>query len=167
MAVSRPVFAFYAAHLFPRQGRERAPECFRPLKGPVHGRSSVEGCRGGGKNVLEVSVEVEHPGSPRGLLLDARASCGLCNPAMEVAACLVVGWAPGRALHEVASLDPLDLEALEPFFQRLGTDERPEDAREKLQYALVALVNAARAAAGLAPRPPAEIAPPGEPGPEA
>lgn len=148
MAVSRPVLRYYAERIHPEMGRERAPESFRPLSGAPDGLATVEGCRGGGKNILEVAVRVERSPRPGARLLDVRVSCGLCNVAMYVAADLVVRWARGRALDDVMALDPLHVTALTPFFDALGGPGRPDDAREKLQYAVLALQNAVRAALG-------------------
>jgi hypothetical protein len=139
MAVSPAVRRYYAERIFARSGRDRAPPNFRPLEVPPSGFSSVEGCRGGGKNVLEVTVLLE--GSR---VADVRLSCGLCNPAMYAGADVVADWARGRGVEEVLALDPLPVPGLAPFFAALGGPGRPDDAREKFQYALVALQNAVR-----------------------
>lgn len=152
MAVSAPVRAYYAQHIFANMGRDKTPVNFRPLAVAAHGLSTVEGCRGGGKNILEVAVLVGG-----GRLEDARVSCGLCNPAMYVGADVVVRWARGRALDEILALDPLSVPALDPLFALLGGPGKPDDAREKLQYALVALQNAVRLALGRAAVPPPPI----------
>ena len=152
MAVSTPVRTYYAQNIFAHMGREKTPANFRPLGVPHHGLSTVEGCRGGGKNILEVAVLVGD-----GRLADVRVSCGLCNPAMYVGADVTVGWARGRALDEILALDPLRIEALAPLFERLGGPGRPDDAREKFQYSLVALQNAVRVALGRPPVPPPSI----------
>ncbi len=143
MAVSPAVRRYYAERIFAKSTRDRAPESFTPLDTAPTGVATVEGCRGGGKNVLEVFL-VGHDGR----IEDVRASCGLCNPAMYVAADLVVHWARGRAFDEVLALDPFRPGALDPFFERLGDTDRPEDAREKLQYALLALHRAVHAHQG-------------------
>jgi hypothetical protein len=157
MAISAPVLAYYRERVWAESGRDRVPKNFRPLEGGASGRSVVEGCVGGGKNVLELRVRVE-----AGRIADVRASCGLCNPAMYVAADVVCEWARGRAASEAAGLDPLDPRSLDDLFSRLGTPGRPEDAREKFQYALVALQNALRSARGEAIPPVPAIPPPSE-----
>src|SRR5204862_6951401 len=138
--VSAPVRAYYTKHIFAQSGRDRVPKNFRPLETPATGKSSVEGCAGGGKNILEVFVVGRDE-----RLVDVRASCGLCNPAMYAAADILCEWARGREFREVMALDPLAPPSLAPFFAALGCPDRPEDAREKFQYALVALQNAIRA----------------------
>jgi hypothetical protein len=155
MAVSPAVRRYYAERIFAHMGRDRVPENFRPLATPAHGISTVEGCRGGGKNILEVGVQVAD-----GRLADVRASCGLCNPAMYVGVDVVIGWARGQGVDALLSLDPLAHASLEPLYARLGGPGKPDDAREKFQYTLVALQNALRAAMG---RP--TVAPPPIEGP--
>jgi hypothetical protein len=155
MAVSAAVLAYYTKHIFLESGRDRVPRNFRPLEGPVTGRSVVEGCVGGGKNVLEVHLRAD-----AGRIDDVRVSCGLCNPAMYVAGDIVCEWARGRTLDEVLALDPRSLADLTPLFDRLGGPGRPDDAREKFQYALVALQNAVRAHRGEPVPPPPAIVPP-------
>ncbi len=155
MPVSAPVRAYYAARIFALSTRTSVPPNFRPLEAPVSGKSSVEGCAGGGKNILEVSVRLGD-----GRIDDVRASCGLCNPAMYVAADLVCDDARGRTADEVLALDVLAPASLAPCFAALaaagGGGGRPDDAREKLQYALLALQQALRVARGEpVPRPPA------------
>jgi hypothetical protein len=140
MAVSAAVRAYYAEKIFKQSGRGRVPPNFRPLDVAPTGTSTVEGCAGGGKNILEVSLVGKGD-----LVEDVRVSCGLCNPAMYAAADVVCEWARGRPFAEVLGIDPLDARRLDPFFAALGGDERPDDAREKFQYALVALQNAVRA----------------------
>lgn len=171
MAVSQAVRRYYAERIFANMGRDKVPANFRPLDVPAHGLSTVEGCRGGGKNILEVTVLVEQPagrgpggpggGAPEprrgGRLLDLRLSCGLCNPAMYACADVVVEGVRGRPVDEVLALDPLRIESLAPFFARLGGPGRPDDAREKFQYTLVAVQNALRAALGRPPVPPPPI----------
>ena len=56
MAVSPEVRKYYATNIFAKSGRDAVPPNFAPLDLPHSGMSSVEGCRGGGKNVLEVYV---------------------------------------------------------------------------------------------------------------
>jgi hypothetical protein len=163
MPVSAAIRKYYAEKIFAEMGRDKAPENFRPLPVPAHGLATVEGCRGGGKNILELTVLLDPPVaaggagggvSPEGKkLADVRVSCGLCNPAMYAGADVVVEWARGRALPEILALQPLRLEALAPLYARLGGPGRPDDAREKFQYALVALQNAVRSALGRAPVP--------------
>jgi hypothetical protein len=155
MAVSAAVRAYYTQHVFLESGRDRVPRNFRPIEGGPVGRSVVEGCAGGGKNVLEVFVRGD--GDRVG---DVRASCGLCNPAMYVAADVVCDWSRGRPLAEVLATDPLDRRSLAPLYERLGGPGRPDDAREKFQYALIALQNAVRALRGDPLPPPPAIAPP-------
>ncbi len=142
---------YYAERIFARSGRDAAPPNFRPLEGAPTGTSSVEGCRGGGKNVLEVALVGRD-----GRIEDLRLSCGLCNPAMYAAADVVAEWAKGRPLDEVLAVDPRSIASLDPFFEALGGPGKPDDAREKFQYALVALQNAVRAHL----RRPAEETPP-------
>jgi hypothetical protein len=148
VAVSAPVRAYYTKHIFLESGRDKVPRNFRPLDVPATGKSSVEGCAGGGKNILELSVVGEGP-----RIADLRASCGLCNPAMYAAADVVCEWARGRAIDEVMALDPFAGATLDPMFAVLGGAEKPDDAREKLQYAVLALQNALRSHRGEAPRP--------------
>jgi hypothetical protein len=152
MAVSQAVRRYYAEKIFANMGRDKVPANFRPLATPAHGLATVEGCRGGGKNILEVSVQVE-----AGRLKDARISCGLCNPAMYVGADVVIEWARGQALEALLSVDGFAIPALAPLFTRLGGPGQPDDAREKFQYTLVALQNAIRTAQGVACVPPAAI----------
>ena len=91
MAVSPAVRQYYAKHIFAMSGRDKAPPNFTPLDRPHTGMSSVEGCRGGGKNVLEVTLVGEGDA-----IADIRMSCGLCNPAMYAAADVVCEWARGK-----------------------------------------------------------------------
>jgi hypothetical protein len=137
LPVSAAVRRYYAERIFARSGRDTAPPNFRPLQGEPTGTSSVEGCRGGGKNVLEVALVGRD-----GRVEDVRLSCGLCNPAMYAGADVVAEWAKGRAFAEVLAADPADLRTLDPFFEALGGPGKPDDAREKFQYALVAVQNA-------------------------
>jgi hypothetical protein len=139
MPVSAAVRRYYAERIFAQSGRDRAPPNFRPLEVPHTGLSTVEGCRGGGKNILEVAVVGRD-----GRIGDLRLSCGLCNPAMYACADVVVEWARGRTFDEVLAPDPLRVEDLAPFFAALGGPGRPDDAREKFQYALLAVQNAVR-----------------------
>lgn len=152
MAVSQAVRRYYAEKIFANMGRDKVPANFRPLEVPAHGLSTVEGCRGGGKNILEVTVLVEG-----GRLKDARLSCGLCNPAMYVGADVVIEWARGQAVAELLALDAFSIPALAPLYARLGGPGRPDDAREKFQYTLVALQNALRVAQGKPSVPPPPI----------
>jgi hypothetical protein len=153
MPVSAPVRAYYTKHVFLETGRDRVPKNFRPLEVPATGRSSVEGCAGGGKNLLEISVVGQGD-----VIADLRASCGLCNPAMYAAADVVCEWARGRGIAEALALDPFSEGALDPMFALLGGGERPDDAREKFRYCVLALQNALRAHRGEAPKPIPKIA---------
>jgi len=157
MAISRPVHRYYAERIFARTSRDQAPPNFRPLAVPHTGMSTVEGCRGGGKNILEVYVVADEA-----QVEAVRLSCGLCNPAMYVAADVLADWARGRALDEILSMDPLRLEDLAPFFERLGGPGRPDDAREKFQYALAAVQNAVRDHRGVPLVPVPEFAAPAD-----
>jgi hypothetical protein len=139
VAVSQAVRRYYAERIFVRQGRDHALPNFTPLEVPWTGRATVEGCRGGGKNVAEF-----HLLGVDGRVADLRVSCGLCNPAMMAAADIVVAWARGRSFEEVLAPDPRDVAALRPFFDALGGPGRPDDAREKFQYALHGVQNAVR-----------------------
>ena len=155
MAVSAPVRAYYTRNIFLQSGRDRVPKNFRPLGVAATGTSSVEGCAGGGKNILEMAILGRD-----GRVADLRASCGLCNPAMYAAADVVCEWARGRTFDEVMATDPFRVEALDPLFALLGGAEKPDDAREKLQYALLALQNAVRSHRGEAAHPVPKILPP-------
>jgi hypothetical protein len=155
MAVSPAVRRYYAERIFAHMGRDKAPANFRPLGTPAHGMSTVEGCRGGGKNILEVQVLVE-----QGRLVDLRASCGLCNPAMYVGVDVVLDWTRGQQAAALLALDPLARATLEPLYARLGGPGHPDDAREKLQYALVAVQAALRQALQRPPVPVPPIDPP-------
>jgi hypothetical protein len=141
MAVSEAVRAYYAERIFRQSGRGRVPPNFRfPEIASPTGKASVEGCAGGGKNILEVYLLGEGD-----RVRDVRVSCGLCNPAMYAAADVVCDWARGRTFAEVMAVDPFRVPLLEPLFRALGGAGRPDDAREKFQYALIALQNAVRA----------------------
>ena len=140
MAVSEAVRAYYAEKIFKQSGRGRVPENFRFNEIVATGKASVEGCAGGGKNILEVFVVGE---SDR--VKDVRVSCGLCNPAMYAAADVVCDWARGKTLDEVMAIDPFHVPSLAPLFAALVRAGRPDDAREKFQYTLIALQNAIRA----------------------
>ena len=157
MAVSAPVRRYYAEHIFPQMGRDRVPPNFAPLEGEPTGFATVEGCRARGKNILEVGLVASE-----GRVDDIRMGCGLCNPAMYVAADIVADWARGRPCAEILALDLLDPDALVPLFERLGADQRPEDAREKFQYVLFAVQNAVRDHQGLAPEPEPDITEPAD-----
>jgi hypothetical protein len=152
VAVSSAVRRYYAERIFARMSRDQAPPNFTPLDVPATGHAAVEGCRGGGKNITEFSLLAEDS-----VVSDLRVSCGLCNPAMYVAADIVVDWARGRAFREILDLDPLDVPALDPFFAALGGRGKPDDAREKFQYALVGVQNAVRDHRGEATLVPPEI----------
>ncbi len=152
MAVSNAVRRYYAERIFARMRRDAAPPNFTPLDEAPTGRAAVEGCRGGGKNITEFALLAGN-----GRVTDLRVSCGLCNPAMYVAADIVVDWARGRSLEEILGLDPLDVAALEPFFTGLGGPGKPDDAREKFQYALVGVQNAVRDHRGEATLAPPDI----------
>ena len=155
MAISRPVHRYYAERIFAQTTRDQAPPNFRPLREPPTGMSSVEGCRGGGKNIAEIFLRADDD-----TVEDIRVSCGLCNPAMYVAVDILANWARGVTLDEILGLDPLRIEDLEVFFEHLGGPGRPDDAREKFQYALVAVQNAVRDHLGQAPVPAPEFADP-------
>jgi hypothetical protein len=157
MPVSAAVRKYYAERIFARSGRDKAPPNFVPLSGAPTGFSSVEGCRGGGKNILEVALVGDAD-----KVVDLRLSCGLCNPAMYACADVVAEWARGRACGEILAVDPFDLAQLGPFFAALGGPGRPDDAREKFQYALLAVQNAVRTHRKESPKPVPEIPPPTE-----
>ena len=140
MAVSEAVRAYYAEKIFKQSGRGRVPTNFRFHEIAATGKASVEGCAGGGKNILEVFVVGEAD-----RVKDVRVSCGLCNPAMYAAADVLCDWARGRTLDEVMAIDPFHVPSLAPLFQALCGAGRPDDAREKFQYSLIALQNAVRA----------------------
>jgi hypothetical protein len=154
VAVSDEVRRYYAERIFARMGSGGAPPNFRPLERPATGCWTVEGCRGGGKNMTEFRVRVED-----GRVADVRVSCNLCNPAMYVAADIVVDWARGRGLEEILAPEATAPGALEPFFAALGGG-RPDDAREKFQYALVGIQNAVRDHRGEPAVPPPAFEPP-------
>jgi hypothetical protein len=139
MAVSNPVRTYYAERIFAEMGRDRAPTNFVPMDQPYTGRATVEGCLGGGKNITEFQVRGEGD-----RIVDVCVSCGLCNPAMYVAADILVSWARGRDGAEILKLDASRFESLAPFFEALGGGSMPDDAREKFQYALLGVQNAVR-----------------------
>jgi hypothetical protein len=153
VAVSEPVRSYYAARIWANSGRGKVPRNFAPLEGAETGRSAVEGCAGGGKNILEIRLCGD-----AARVKDVRASCGLCNPAMYAAADILCEWARGRAIEEVLAIDPEDPASLDPFFTALGGEGRPDDAREKFQYALLAVQNAVRVHRGESPAPLPRIA---------
>lgn len=139
MAISTAVRRYYSEKIYARTTRTDAPPNFRLRDDEPSGRATVEGCRGGGKNILEIRLYgTEHA------VDDVRLSCGLCNPAMMTAADIVADWARGRTLDEIMGIDVTSGEALAPLFERLGGSDRPDDAREKFQYTLLALQNAVR-----------------------
>lgn len=148
MAVSAAVRRYYAAEIFAKTGRDHAPANFTPLEGAATGTAQVEGCRGGGKNILEVSLVADSE-----TVLDIRVSCGLCNPAMYAAADILCEWTRDRGLAEILAVDALDVDQLAPLFARLGGPGRPDDAREKFQYVLLAVQNAVRSHRGEAAKP--------------
>lgn len=152
MAVSTAVRTYYAERIFAQSGRDEAPPNFRPLDVEPTGRFTVEGCRGGGKNVLEIQLAGDDD-----RVTDLRLACGLCNPAMYACADVVADWARGRDLAGILALDPLDVGNLTPFFERLGGPGRPDDAREKFQYVLLALQRAVLDHRGEAAPPMPEI----------
>ncbi len=144
MTVSAVVRAYYTKNIFLQSGRDKVPKNYRPLEVPATGKASVEGCAGGGKNILELFLLGEAgPGGE--VIRDLRASCGLCNPAMYAAADVVCEWARGRTFGEILAIEPRDVAALAPLYALLGGPGRPDDAREKFQYVLFALQNAIRA----------------------
>ena len=155
MPVSAAIRRYYAERIFAQTTREHAPPNFTPLGVPHNGMSTVEGCRGGGKNIAEVFLVASQSS-----VEDIRVSCGLCNPAMYVACDVLADWARGRALDEILAVDPVSVEALFPFFDVLGGPGKPDDAREKFQYALVAVQNAVRDHRGEAPVAPPVFADP-------
>ena len=157
MAVSAPVRQYYAERIFAQMGRDRVPANFAPLEGERTGFATVEGCRARGKNILEVSLRAAD-----GVVADIRMGCGLCNPAMYVAADIGADWARGRSLEAILVEDPLRPDTLDPFFEALGGSARPEDAREKFQYVLFAVQNAVRDSLGVAPEPEPDIPEPAE-----
>jgi hypothetical protein len=154
MAVSAPVRAYYTKNIFLKSSRTSVPANFRPLDVTPTGKSSVEGCAGGGKNILELFLMGEGD-----CIVDLRASCGLCNPAMYAAADIVCDWGRGKTFAEALALDPADIAGLAPFFAALGGPGRPDDAREKFQYVVVALQNAIRSHRGEPLPPTPKIAP--------
>jgi hypothetical protein len=156
VAVSEAVRRYYATRIFAQSGRGHAPPNFRPLEGEASGFSTVEGCRGGGKNILEVFVRGDAE-----RLEDLRLSCGLCNPAMYACADVVADWARGRTWAEILDLDASDPTAWDDLWEALGGPGRPDDAREKFQYVLRALKDAVRNHLGQPPLPPVEIEEPG------
>jgi hypothetical protein len=148
VAISAAVRRYYAENIFAKSSRDAPPPNFRPLEVPATGFTLVEGCRGGGKNILEVYVRGEGDA-----LRDIRIACGLCNPAMYACADVVVNWARGRRLDEVLVLNPFDVRQLIPFWDALGGPGRPDDAREKFQYTILAVQNAIRNHRGEKPPP--------------
>lgn len=148
MTISHAVRRHYAERIFAVGGRGEVPEAFRPLEGDATGRSTVEGCRGGGKNVLEVRLRVSD-----GRVEAISMGCNLCNPAMYVAADILGRWARGRAADEILALDARTEEVLDPWFEALRAPERPADAAEKFRYTLWAVQNALRDDRGLPARP--------------
>jgi len=156
VSVSPAVRRYYAAEIFAKTGRDRAPPNFQPLTGEVTGRSEVDGCRGGGKNILGVSIRGEGRDAS-GRIQEIRSSCGLCNPAMYAAADILCNWARGRCLQDVLDVDGTEIGQLAPFFEALGGPGRPDDAREKFQYVLHAVQNAVRNHLGRDLEPPGTI----------
>ncbi|MDJ0974570.1 MAG: hypothetical protein QNJ98_08940 [Planctomycetota bacterium] len=161
MAVSTAVRRYYATEIFAKTGRDRAPPNFVPLDDPPTGTAHVEGCRGGGKNILEVAIVASGSGDVA-RIEDIRVSCGLCNPAMYAAADILCTWSRGRTAAEVLAVDGGDVDQLAPFYALLGGPGRPDDAREKFQYVLAAVQNAVRDHRGEAPVALPEIAEPTE-----
>lgn len=149
MGISTPVRTYYAERIFARMGRDRVPPNFAPLPEAPTGFATVDGCRARGKNILEVALVAR--GTPA-TIEDIRIGCGLCNPAMYVAADLLCEWARGQGVDAVLAWDPLDPEVLPAFADALGVETLPEDAREKFQYGLFAVQNALRDHRGEAPR---------------
>lgn len=148
MRLSPAVRRWYGERIFARGAKGQLPEAFRPLEGKLTGRSVVEGCRGGGRNVLEVRLRVAD-----GRIEAIQMACNLCSPAMYVAADIVGGWARRREAAEVLLLDVHGEGTLTPLFDVLGAPERPADAGEKFRYALWAVQNALRNDRGEPSRP--------------
>ncbi len=157
MAISTAVRRYYAEKIYAQTSRTGAPPNFRPRDDEPAGRSTVEGCRGGGKNILEIRLY-----GTEQTVEDVRLSCGLCNPAMMAAADIAAEWARGRGPEEILRVDAMSVPALEPFFERLGGPGEPDDAREKFQYVLMALQNAVRDSRGEPAIPIPEMREPGE-----
>jgi len=165
LPISRPVLAYYRDRIFAKMGRDRVPPNFEPRADTPDGFSTVDGCRARGKNILELSIWLTagHAGE-EAQIADVRVGCGLCNPAMYVASDLLADFARGQTAGVLLALDPLAPSTLDPLFAALAPEddeERPEDAREKFQYGLIALQNAVRSAVGHAPVEVPEIAEPG------
>lgn len=139
---------WYAERIFGPGGRGELPPAFRPLERPATGRATVEGCRGGGKNILEVRLLVDE-----GRVAGVSLSCNLCNPAMLVAADIVGRWLLGRVAEEVRGLDARARETLAPWFAVLEAPDEPSDAAAKFRYALAAVQNALRDDLGWEPLP--------------
>jgi hypothetical protein len=150
MAVSQAVRAYYTQNIFLQSGRDKVPRNYRPLDVPPTGKATVEGCAGGGKNILELFL-LGSGAAGAEVVDDLRASCGLCNPAMYAAADVVCEWARGKRFADVLAVEPAEVPALAPLFDRLGGPGRPDDAREKFQYVLAALRNAIRSHRGEPP----------------
>ena len=70
---------------------------------------------------------------------------------------VAVEWARGQAVEELLAVDPFAIAQLDPLFARLGGPGKPDDAREKFQYSIVALQNAVRVAGGQPTVPPPAI----------
>ena len=136
MKTSAAVRRYYAEQIFAKSGPDGIPAPFRPLGVPHTGRATVEGCRGGGKNILEVRLAVHAE-----RVAAVHMSCNLCNPAMMVAASIIGLWAPGVALSDLLALDPESADDAAPWFDVLGTPDAA-DASEKFAYTLQALQEA-------------------------
>jgi hypothetical protein len=139
VSISTAVRRYYAERIYARTDRAGVPPNFRLRDDAPTGIATVEGCRGGGKNILEIRLYATDRA-----VEDVRLSCGLCNPAMMAAADIVADWARGRTLDAILGLDATSPAALAPFFEQLGGPGEPADAREKFQYALLAVQNAVR-----------------------
>ncbi len=153
MTLSTAVRRYYAERIFAAGGRGEVPWAFRPLDGPATGCAVVEGCRGGGRNVLEVRLRVAND-----LIEAISMGCNLCNPAMMVAADVLAAWARGRDVASVLAADPFADATLDPWFAAIEADDRPADAVEKFRYTLWAVQNALRDDRGETPRPPPDFA---------
>ena len=146
--LSAAVRRWYGERIFGPGGRGEVPQVFRPLAGAMTGRAVVEGCRGGGRNILEVRLRVA-----AGRIEALQMACNLCSPPMVVAADILGSWVLGREAEEILGLDAGAEGTLTPWFDVLGAPERPADAGEKFRYVLWAVQNALRQDRGEPSRP--------------